>query len=370
MKNMKMLALFAAGMTLSLTPGCLTMEQQQVKEPTLADESNKQLTPQDIDIIEQNDTTGRVSAAREAAAKLISDAKQEAKAIRQAAEKVMDVKSYEAEKKAEEIIAAAKTKAASQKGELVKQYLIEQKKVAEKKAAEIMAAAEKKASEIIAEAKKQSAEIIKKADKYASTVGGKAKKEYDKIAAQMVKNAKRSVADMTKQGGIDAEKIRAESKKLLNEAKTYTAKQKKAAEEYLAKKMKEADAEIAKIRAKMAKNEDSEKDAKPVLADSILTEILKGMKEDNYSEFTNKFTTDLKTNFTEKKFKALNAQLKSKIGEYKNRIYLGSLQKGPLRVYLWKAVFTNAKQNDLVIRLTLGNLDDKEQVFAFDISNL
>ena len=376
MSNMKMLALFAAGMTLSLTPGCLTLETQTtepikepVKEPTLADNSKKELTQEDIDIIETQDTTGVVSAAREAADKLISDAKQEAEAIRQSAEKIMDAKTYEAEKKAEEIIAEAKKKATSEKSAIVKQYLMDQKEVAKKTAVKILTDAHKKAAEIIAAAKKQAAETKAQADKYAATVGKKAKKEYNKITAQMIANAKKSVADMTKQGGIDADKIRAESKKLFAEAQEYVSKQKKAADDYLSKKIKEADAEIVKAKAKMGKDMSSEKDAKPMLADSILTKILKGMKNDDYKEFTAQFTSDLKKNFTEKKFKALNAELKKTLGEYKKRSYLGSLEKGPMRMYLWKATFENAKKNDLVIRLTLGELDGKEQVFGFDISN-
>ena len=359
MKNMQMMALMLAGMTLSFTSGCLTTKTEKVKEPTIESSQKKEFSTEEIEVIESNDTTGRVSAAKEAAAKLISDAKKEAAEILQKSEKVMALKTYEAEKKAEEIMSAMKTKAKSQKGELVKEYLKEQSAIAGKKAAEVIANAKKKAATIIAEAKK-----------YASTVGVKAKTEYDKIATQMIKNAKKSVIDLTKKGGIDASKIRQKSKDLFKDAKAFTDKQKKTAEDYLQKKMKEADIAMAEITEKMKKRQDADKGAKPAIAETILTQIMDGMQNDDYKKFSSSFTTEFKADFTEKKFKALNAQLKGKIGDYKKRTYLGSLQKGPLMVYLWKAEFTNAKNNDLVIRLVLGHLDDKDQVFRFDISNL
>jgi vacuolar-type H+-ATPase subunit H len=363
MKKIKIMALMLSGSTFLFTPGCLTTETEKVEEPTIAAPAQNgdqpEVITEDIEVIAQEDTTGRVSAAEEAADKLIADAKREAASIKQAADKIMATKTYEAEKKAEEIIASMTSKVKDQKAKTVKLYLQEKKAEAEKKADEIIAAAKKKAAAIKAEAQK-SAESFKE----------KTKHEYDKITKQILENSRKAAADLTAKGSKEALKIRDASKKLFKEAKAYTDKQKKAAEEYLQKKMKEADLAMAKISEKIKKNKDLEKGAKPALADKMLVNIMRGMRDDNYKDFTENFTRDLKTNFTEKKFKALNAQLKGKIGDYKKRYYLGSLQKGPLRVYLWKGIFSNAKNNDLVIRLTIGELDGKDQVYAFDISNL
>jgi len=359
MKNIKMMALMLSGSILVFTPGCLTTETKKVEEPTIVAAKNTEVITEDIEVIAQQDTTGRVSAAEEAAKKLIADAKREAARIKQESEKIMAVKTYEAQKKAEEIIASMTSKVKADTTKADKEYLL-------KKQAEAKKAAEK----IIAIAKKDAATIKSEAYKYAKSLKEKTKKEYEKIAHQIIENSRKSVADLTAKGSKEASKIRDASKKLFKEAKAYTDKQKKAAEEYLLKKMKEADAAMLKISEKMKKNKDADKGAKPALAEKILVNVMRGMRDDNYSYFTENFTKDLKINFTEKKFKALNAQLKGKIGNYKKRYYLGSLQKGPLTVYLWKAEFSNAKNNDLVIRLTLGELDGKDQVFAFDISNL
>ncbi len=359
MKIMKIMALIFAGVTLSFTSGCLTTKPETVTEPTLESTQKTELIESDIEVIEQNDTTGRVSAAKEAATKILSDAKKEATDIRQAAEKVMALKTYEAEKRAEEIMTAMKKKAKSQKSELIKEYLKEQSDLAKEKAAKLIETGKKRAAEMIAES-----------NKYASTIGAKAKKEYDKIAKQMIKNAKKSVSDLTKMGGVDAAKIRDASKKLFQDAKIFTELQKKVAEDYLAKKMKETDLAMEKITEKLKKSEDAEKGAKPALAETILTQIMTGMKNNNYEKFSAHFAPSMKERFTEKKFKALNAQLKGKIGDYKKRSYLGSLKKGVWRVYLWKSEFTNAKENELILRLVIGELDNKQYVFGFDISNL
>jgi hypothetical protein len=365
MKNIKMMALILSGSLLAFTPGCLTTEKQKVEEPIIAPGEKPQVIKkdiediEDIEVIAQADTTGNISAAEEAAGKLIADAKKEAARIKQEAEKILAVKTSEAEKKAQAIITSMTAKVKADKAETEKLYI--QKKQAE---------AKKLADEIIAAAKKKASEIKAAAYQYAKTIKDKAKIEYEKVGKQIIANAQKSAADLTAKGGKEATKIRNASKQLFKEAKAYTDKQKKAAEEYLQKKMKEADTAMLKITEKMKKNNDAEKGAKPALADKMLVDVMRGIRDDNYSDFTKNFTKDLKVNFTEKKFKALNSQLKGKIGEYKKRYYLGSLQKGPLTVYLWKGEFTNAKHNDLVIKLTMGELDGKDQVFAFDISNL
>jgi len=358
-----MMTLILSGSIFAFTPGCITTENKKVEEPTIETkaitEKPKVIQEDDIEIIAQEDTTGRVSAAEEAAEKLLTDAKKEAAKIKLEADKVMAKKTAEAEKKAQEIIASITSKVKEDKIKADKLYMQKKKEEAKKEADKIMAAAKKKAEEIKATAYK-----------YAKEIKEKTKKELNKISQQIITNSKKAAADLTAKGSKDASKIRDASKKLFKEAKAYTDKQKKKAEEYLQKKMKEADLAMLKISEKMKKNKDADKGAKPALADKMLVSIMRGIKNDNYDDFTENFTKDLKVDFTEKKFKALNAQLKGKIGEYKKRYYLGSLQKGPLTVYLWKGEFTNAKHNDLVIKLTLGNLDGKDQVFAFDISNL
>lgn len=105
------------------------------------------------------------------------------------------------------------------------------------------------------------------------------------------------------------------------------------------------------------------------IANKILDRTMKGIKENSYGDFSYRFNADLKKRITKKAFEKMCSNLSASIGEYESREYLGTLQKGPLNIYLWKGKFSKAKNNDLVIRLTLGKLDEAVQVFAFEISN-
>jgi hypothetical protein len=162
--------------------------------------------------------------------------------------------------------------------------------------------------------------------------------------------------------------------KLRKEADLYAAKKKSDADIYLTKKMSEADKAAAEFQKQMKKKDAgvviTAEGETPAMADKMLSGVLAGMANGDYVLFTTNFTKELKRNLTEKNFKMMNAQLKEKIGVYKSREYLGSIKKGPLTVYLWKAKYAKAENNDLILRLALGKLDGKLSVFAFDVSNL
>ena len=352
---MKNILLILLGLCVILTSGC--RNGKKTEDSNLSDNNQPEIITEDIEVIAKNDTSGRVNAAKEAATKLIADAKAEAARIKKEADGIMAVKSQEAEKKAEELFASMKANMKKDQAAAVKKYLLEKKTEAEDGTKKMLDSAKTKASELKASA-----------FEYANKLKEKGKNESDKIANQVIQNARKSAADITSKANNEALKIKKRSSELFEAAKTFTDKKKKEAEAYVKQKLDEADKAVAKIKIKL--KEEGEDKAKPVLANSILDKIIEGMKDEDYDDFTQNFTADLKGNFTKKRFQALNKQLKGKIGDYQKRTYLGTLTKGPLTVYLWKSQFSNAKNNDLVIRLTLGELDGKEQVFAFDISNL
>ena len=125
MKNIKMMALILTGNILVFTPGCLTTSTK-IDEPTIVAETGEQpeLITEDIELIAQQDTTGNLSASAEAAKNLIANAKKEATRIKQDADKIMATKTYEAEKKAEAIIASMTSKVKSNNAEAEKIYLL------------------------------------------------------------------------------------------------------------------------------------------------------------------------------------------------------------------------------------------------------
>ncbi len=359
MKNLKTTAFLSAGIILLVASGCDTTGTANVAEPMLAENGQSVIITKDISEIEAEDTSGRVSAAREAAKKLIADAKKEALRIIQKSDKIMAQKSYEAEKRAEEIFTSITEKHDKNKVAKVKEYLQKAKKNAVKKA-----------GTLITSAKKQVSEFKKSAIHEIQELQSKTKNEAGKIASQIIENARKSSSDIILKGHREAVKIKNKMKQLFNAATIYTNKQKKAADEYVKGKMEEADKAIAEIAAKIQKDSKDDKRAKPVVANAILDKILTGLKNNDYKYATQNFTSDLKKAFTEKIFKNIKSQITKSGGEYENRKYLGSLNKGELTIYLWKIKFSKTKDNDMVIKLATEELDGKEQVFGFDITSL
>jgi len=347
--NMRYAVVFAILSGLSLT-GCLTTETEKSspKEPALAVKSpqKKALTPKDIQLIESDDVTGTVSAAREAARELLEDAKT-----------IYAVKEKEANKNAAEIIAKAKLEAAKSAAEEAKKERARMHEVE-------LAKAKKEADKIIAAAKAKSEKIVAKANA-----------DGDKIRSGMTKSAKRAAADIIKKAGKDAKAILLKAEKVLVDAKKRAADVDKKSEAYLKKKMAEADVKVAKAVKEAAKSGSASHDgnakgyvANSIVANKVLDGILEGIKSEDYDTFTHDFTESHKAQITKEKFEKESSALTKRVGICVKRSYLGRLIKGPVTIYIWKGTFSKLKNNELVIQVALEELDGKIQVFAFNIA--
>ena len=397
----KNLTMACAVFALITANGCLTTTtEQKVAEPSLNSKTNNpELIVDDIEVIEMEDTTGRVTAAREASRKLILDAKQKAKDLTRQAENVYSLKNDKAEQNAAKIVRAAKLKAdkitkdAQAKADKAmkdakKTSLSKNRAIAKKNKKQILDASKKIAAKdkdkALAEMKatlaKKEAKIAKDlANKEAKLAKDLSKKESNiaKVAKKVINNAKKTAAILTKASAKKAKELEKAGAVLLSKAKAYAATSKKEADNYLTKKMKEADKAVSdfskKLEEKNAKaakeNKIIPKSATEKTATVILNKLLKAIPTNNYKEFSADFTPDLKTRFSKEKFIETNKVLNEKLGECTNKTYLGYILKGPLTIYIWKGNFKKLpKTNELVIRMTLGELDKKLQVFAFDIS--
>ena len=324
--------MMAAILGLTLT-GCLTTEttEKTPKEPTLAAKTipeKKELTNKDIQLIEQEDVTGTVSAAREAANKLLADAKQ-----------VYALKEKEANANATKIIEKAKMDAAKAAAESAKE-----------ESATLRA-------KTLAKAKRKADAIIAKAEKNAAT-----------IRSKIIESARRAAADITKKAGKDATDIVAKAAKLRNDTR-------KKADAYLKLKMAEADKQIAKAVKESAKAGGTAHDGKKkgyvataIVANKILDNILEGVEKENYDLYTKDFTESHKKNIPKEAFNKQALALTKKIGVCEKRTYLGRLMKGPVTIYVWKGSFSKAKNNELIIQVALEELDGKIKVFAFNVA--
>lgn len=415
---------FAAIAASLFISGCAMFNSSNVGESESAAGTQITPVPSNIDVIERNDTTGTVSAAREAAENLIANAKADAAriiananrlsapekaaicasfeakvqkdsssrvaAILDDAKKSSAAKVAKANAQAKKMVVDAKKKAddiiAKAKAEAVK--IIAGTKNPSKKADAIIAKAQNQATKKLTDLKKATAKAdadIVKAKSKAAKILADAKSAAKKAEQAILKQASKSAEDIIRKSWTDAGKMKTEAKKVLELSKTYASKAKKDADLYvgkkksdadiyLTKKMSEADKAAADFQKQMKKKDAgavvTAEGETPAMANNILSGVLKGMSSRDYAVFTKNFTKDLKKNLTEKNFKIMNARLKEKIGAYKSRKYLGSIKKGPLTVYLWKAKYAKAANNDLILRLALGELDGKLYVFAFDVSNL
>ena len=128
--------------------------------------------------------------------------------------------------------------------------------------------------------------------------------------------------------------------------------------------------EIKNLNAPEAQSEDEQ--LKNV-AENYMDSIMMGMKNKDYKMFSEHLTDELKTDITKDKFQLMVDSFDKEKGTYESRKYLGTLQKNYFRVYLWKAKYKKAAtkaakddlENDTLVRLILGKVDDKYFIFGF-----
>lgn len=88
------------------------------------------------------------------------------------------------------------------------------------------------------------------------------------------------------------------------------------------------------------------------VADPLLDNILEGFKFDDYLVYCRDFDKELKVIGSRTKFFKVSRHIKSSLGKYLYREYMGSLLKGDMTVVLWKAKYDKTK-NDVLIKLVI-----------------
>jgi vacuolar-type H+-ATPase subunit H len=332
-----------------IAAGCVHT-QTEVEEPIINQEAAApEMTYEQIRLIEREDVSGRVTAAREAANKLINDARQRAKDLTRDTETIYARKEMEAQANAEKILEDARKQAAEEKQTILKDTLAD--KVAE---------ADKQVAALIEEAKKDIAALHKEKTAKMDEVVQHEKARGEKIAEGIIDNAKKSAADIV-----------AHASGKLADADKKAAEKIKEADGYLEKKIADADKELLKIEAehreKLGKGLASDPEEEK-LAKQMVKTIIKAIETDDYETFSKDFSDDHKERLTKDKFATITKNINENLGKFGDIHYLGTLKKGVLTVYMWKASFPKSEESEMMIRLTLGQLDGKTQVFFFDIS--
>jgi len=94
------------------------------------------------------------------------------------------------------------------------------------------------------------------------------------------------------------------------------------------------------------------------IAEPILDSILEGFKTSDYTKYSKDFDDTLKGAISQKKISEVNHQIKSSIGNYRSREYLGFLTKGRMTVVLWRGRFGKS-EDDVLIRLVVSKRGNK-----------
>lgn len=101
------------------------------------------------------------------------------------------------------------------------------------------------------------------------------------------------------------------------------------------------------------------------IGEKFVEELLEGLNEDDYELFSENQIYELKSTITKDKFKIMVDRMRKDLGEYQSRQYLGFLKSGPFETLMWKAKYSKSP-NDVLVSLSLGELDGAYKVFGFN----
>lgn len=102
-------------------------------------------------------------------------------------------------------------------------------------------------------------------------------------------------------------------------------------------------------------------------AEAILEDLMVGLKQGDHQRFAARHTAERREQITPENFTKMAEAITADLGECQSREYLGRLDKQTLEVFLWKAKFSK-NQEEVLIRLMLGEIDGQYQVFSFGIA--
>jgi hypothetical protein len=97
------------------------------------------------------------------------------------------------------------------------------------------------------------------------------------------------------------------------------------------------------------------------IADPILDNILDGFNKKSYARYSKDFSVELISQLSEETFLQTVEQIKTHLGDYQSRQYLGFLSRDDMTLVLWKGRFEKMDA-DVLIKLTLSQNGRKNEV--------
>ena len=89
---------------------------------------------------------------------------------------------------------------------------------------------------------------------------------------------------------------------------------------------------------------DQDLKSKRVFAETIATELLEGMRDNNFKELINNSTDDMKTQFSADVQKNTYQQIKQLYGDYKSMEYYETVENKLYTVFRYKGTFTKTEK--------------------------
>ena len=103
-------------------------------------------------------------------------------------------------------------------------------------------------------------------------------------------------------------------------------------------------------------------------SEKIIENMMDAINKLDYKQFSKDFADDLKKKIDEKKFKKVFGAMNANFGPLSKKLYLGTLKKGPLMIYLWKANFEKLPEdNQMLLRLIMDDSQKEPKIYGFDV---
>lgn len=93
------------------------------------------------------------------------------------------------------------------------------------------------------------------------------------------------------------------------------------------------------------------------IAAPIMENIIEGIKSNDYNKYIRDFDSATRSAMPEAKFIEVNERLSGSIGEFKQKEYIGFLDKQNMTVVMWKTKFTKT-DDDILIKLVINKSGD------------
>jgi len=93
----------------------------------------------------------------------------------------------------------------------------------------------------------------------------------------------------------------------------------------------------------------------PKKEDAMVTTLLDATQNNDLEKFKSVCDEAMKAAMTEDILAEVSQQISALMEEGYEKVYMGALNRGALKVYYWKIVFTDKEVPDLLVELTIQN---------------